>query len=113
MDNKTTVDIKNISCTPTAEEFKNFLYYKFKEKIEQLGCDNHVFAFKEEDIKKIFAFYFWAICVADVQHLDMLNLKDVIPVVQCDGEDGYDTQHDLEHIFIECIPEWMQNPYNS
>jgi hypothetical protein len=102
MKTKTAVDIKTISCTPTTEEFENFLYYKFKEKIEQLGCDDHVFAFYEEDI-----------CIADVHKLDMLELKNVIPVVQCDGEDGYDTQQDLEHIFIECIPEWMENPYNS
>ena len=113
MDTKTLVNIATITCTPTAEEFENFLYYKFKEKIEQRGCNDHVFALYEDDIKKIFTFFFWAICIADVQHLDMLSLKDVIPAVQCDGEDGYDTQHDLELMFIKCIPEWMENPYNS
>ena len=102
-----------ISCTPNYQEFENFLYHKFKGRIEQLGCDNHVFALLEEDIKKIFTFFFWAIVVIDTHSISMLDLKEIIPAVQCDGEGGIDIQEDLEHIFIECIPEWMENPYHS
>lgn len=113
MDTKTTVKIETISCEPTTHEFENFLYYRFKERIEQLGCDDHVFALLEEDIKKVFTFFFWAICKIDTHNISMLDLKEIIPAVQCDGENGYNVQEDLELIFIECIPEWMENPYKS
>lgn len=96
---------------PTREEYENIIFYNFKTKIEELGADNHVFAFYEDDIKKIFAFYFWAICVEDVNKLHMLSLKDIIPAVQCDGEDGYDAEFDLEFYFKQSIPDWMENPY--
>lgn len=102
---------KSLQSEPTHQEYKDTIFNAFKSKIEAMGADDHVFAFHEDDIKKIFAFYFWAICIADVNNLHMLDLKDIIPTVQCDGEDGYDTEQDLEFHFNQSIPDWMENPY--
>jgi hypothetical protein len=107
----TTQPKPEITSEPSHQEYEKIIYHAFKNKIEEMGASCHVFAFHEDDIKKIFAFYFWAICVADVHKLHMLNLKDVIPAVQCDGEDGYDTEQDLEFHFKQSIPDWMENPY--
>ena len=99
-----------IPSEPTHEEYKNVVYHAFTTKIKELGADNHVFAFPEKELDKIFAFYFWAICVADVTDLHMLDLHEVIPSVK-EGEDGYDTECDLKFHFQMSIPDWMQNPY--
>lgn len=105
-----TIMTKSLPSEPSHQEYENIIYHAFKTKIEEMGANDHVFAFHENDIKKIFAFYFWAICIADVNQLHMLDLKDVIPAVR-DGEDGYDTEQDLEFHFKQSIPDWMENPY--
>ena len=100
----------NIPSSPTQEEYKNVIYKAFTDKIKEMGADNHVFSFTNEELDKIFAFYFWAICIADVNDLLMLDLHEVIPSVK-EGIDGYDTESDLKFHFLMSIPDWMENPY--
>ena len=99
-----------IPSEPTQKEYKNVVYHAFTTKIKDMGADDHVFAFTEEELDKIFAFYFWAICVADVNDIDLLDLHKVIPSVK-ENEDGYDTEGYLKFHFQMSIPDWMENPY--
>ena len=100
----------NIPSSPTQEEYKFQIYKAFTDKIKEIGADNHVFSFTNEELDKIFAFYFWAICIADVNDLHMLDLHEVIPSVK-EGKDGYDTECALKFHFQMSIPDWMENPY--
>lgn len=100
----------NIPTLIRQEEYKNVVYHAFTDKIKEIGESNHAFSFTDQELDKIFAFYFWAICIADVNDLHMLDLHEIIPSVK-DGENGYDTECDLKSYFQRSIPEWMENPY--